>query len=156
MEDNKPKEQNFVDAPAEVQAPAFGLEKVLQMLADTQQQLVESNKKLAESIAESRKPYIDPRVLEEKQELLRQRQQEVKLEILRRKETKKQCHHHRVDDQDNPQPKLNIKWMRHSNGIILGVCGRCMSQFDATHNPEDAKLLRQDPTALNQMGRARS
>jgi hypothetical protein len=161
MAESKPK-------PEETSVPSvtFTPEQVMQLLLknndlekallQTQKDNIESNKKLADAILESRKPYVDPKVLEAKQEELKQRQRDIKLEQLRRRETKKQCHHHRVDDQDQMQPKLNIKWMRHSNGIINGVCGRCMSQFDATNNPEDAKLLRQDPTALNQMGRARS
>lgn len=151
-----------------VQAPST--DKLLEIIAVNQQQtaefqrelvktqadLAKAQKELGEAILEARKPYVDPKVLEAKQDQLKQRQREIKLEQLRRRETKRQCHHHRVDDQDMMQPKLNIKWMRHSNGVVLGVCGRCMSQFDATHNPDDAKLLREDPTALNRMGRARS
>lgn len=156
MAEAKPKESNIVDAPAGTVAPQFTTEQLLALLLKTQSDLAASQDKLADAIKESRKPYVDPRVLEAKREELRERQRQIKLEILRRSETKKQCHHHRVDDQDNIQPKLNIKWMRHSNGLILGVCGRCMSQFDATNNPADLALLRQDPTAFTTMGRARS
>jgi hypothetical protein len=45
--------------------------------------------------------------------------------------------------------------MEHSNGIILGVCGTCFSQFDATHNAKDRALLQRDGTAKKNMGRAR-
>lgn len=157
----KPKTQpaqevSETPAPAAAAAPMFTMEQVLTLLLRTIEDNKQSNEKLAEAILESRKPWVDPKVLEAKKQQLIERQREIKLELLRRRETKRQCHHHRVDDQDNPQPKWNIKWHRHSNGIILGVCGRCMSQFDATNNPEDAALLRQDPTALNQMARARS
>jgi len=51
--------------------------------------------------------------------------------------------------------KLNIKWMEHSNGIILGVCGTCFSQFDS-RNPEDLKWLLKDSPAQRQMGKARA
>lgn len=154
----------------EVAAQAPSTEKLLEIIAvnhqqnaefqrelvKTQADLARAQKELGEAILEARKPYIDPKVLEAKQEQLKQRQREIKIELLRRRETKKQCHHHRVDDQDQMQPQMNIKWLRHSNGVILGVCGRCMSPFDATHNAEDAKLLREDPKALVNMGRARS
>lgn len=157
MADKKPQSQaEFEEAVAQSAIPSFTNEQLLKALLDQQKETAEANRKLAEAILESRKPYVDPQVLEAKQEALKQRQRDIALELLRRRETKRQCHHHRVDDQDQMQPKLNIKWMRHSNGVILGVCGRCLSQFDATNNPDDAKLLRQDPTALNQMGRARS
>ena len=156
MAEIKPPKHDVEIENSHFPAPAFSNEQLIKMLLDSQNANAEANKKLAEALLESRKPYIDPKVLEARQEEIKQRQRDIKLELLRRSETKRQCHHHRVDDQDNMQPKLNIKWMRHSNGIIKGVCGRCMSQFDATHNPEDAKLLREDPKALNQMGRARS
>jgi hypothetical protein len=155
MAESKPKQES-VEGTALPAAPMYTTEQVMQLLINQQHETAEANKKLAEALLESRKPYVDPEVLKAKQEALKQRQRDIALELLRRRETKKQCHHHRVDDQDQMQPKLNIKWMRHSNNVILGVCGRCLSQFDATNNPEDAKLLRQDPTALNQMGRARS
>jgi hypothetical protein len=153
MAETKPKSE-IVDSP--FNAPAFTNEQLLKMLIDSQKAQAEANEKLASALIESRKPYVDPKVLEAKQEALKQRQRDIKLELLKRRETKRQCHHHRVDDQEQMQPQMNIKWMRHSNGVILGVCGRCMSQFDATHNPEDANLLRQDPKALTSMGRARS
>lgn len=157
MAERKPQPQaETEETVAQSAIPAFTNEQLLKALLDQQKETAEANRKLAEAILESRKPYVDPQVLAAKQEALKQRQRDIALELLRRRETKRQCHHHRVDDQDQMQPKLNIKWMRHSNGVILGVCGRCLSQFDATHNADDAKLLREDPTALNQMGRARS
>src|ERR1700676_3215142 len=118
-------------------------EMLFKMLLDTQKQLADAIDRQSESIIQSRIPYVDPKVLEAKKHELDERAKQVKLELYRRQETKRQCHHHRVDSQDNMQPKLNIKWMRHSNGIIKGVCGRCFSEFDA-RNPADLKLLRED------------
>jgi len=78
--------------------------------------------------------------------------------ILRRiQQIKETCPHTKTsqDAQGNAYftSKLNIKWHEHSNGIVMGVCGTCFSQFD-TRSLEDADWLQKDPKAKEYMGRA--
>jgi len=108
----------------------------------------EANEKLAEALLESRKPYVDPNVLKQKQEALEERRRMVAAQLLQKQLTKEQCPHVR----DNGTP--NIKWMQHSNGIVLGTCGTCFSEFNATTNAADRELLRKDLKSLKNMGRA--
>jgi hypothetical protein len=122
-------------------------EMLLKLLIQTQQQAIDTNNKLADAMLESRKPYVDPRVLEQKRLALEERQAEIRRELRRRVLTKQQCPHLR----DNGTS--NISWMEHSNNIVKGCCGSCFSEFD-TRNPEDLKLLRQNPKAVKSMGRA--
>jgi hypothetical protein len=129
-------------------APQFTTEQLLAMLIASQKDNAESNKKLAEAILEGRKPYIDPKVLAAKQAELEERAKAVAIEANTRAFNKANCSHLR--DIDNTS---NIKWMEHSNGIILGVCGNCHSQFDA-RQPKDYALLRGDAKAARNMGRA--
>jgi hypothetical protein len=135
--------------PATSAQPAAGMttEQLLQLFLSIQQQAIESNKELADSIRESRKPYVDPRVLEQKRIALEERQNEIRRELRRRIATKAQCPHVR----DNGTSSIN--WMEHSNNIVKGVCSNCFSEFD-TRNSEDLKLLRGNPKALKAMGRA--
>lgn len=107
-----------------------------------------ANRELAAALLESRKPYIDPRVIADQEQRRKDRKELVDMEMRKRIGAKKNCPHL------NEGGKLNIKWMQHSNGIILGVCGTCQSQFNATTSREDAQLLRQDPKAIRNMGRA--
>ena len=132
-----------VDSPA-----PLTMEQVLKMLLDQNRETAQSNKALAEAILESRKPYIDPKYIAELEQRRKDRKALVDQEFKNRTYAKKACPHL------NEGGKLNIKWMQHSNGIILGVCGSCKSEFDATHNREDAMLLRQDPKSIRNMGRA--
>lgn len=129
-------------------------ELLFKMLLDTQRQLAESQKELAESIRESRKPYVDPAVLEAKKQALQERKKQVALELLKRRETKRVCLHKRTNSDGSFHEKYNIKWQMHSNGIILGVCGTCGSQFDA-RNADDRKFLQLDGTSARNMGMAR-
>ena len=131
------------------QKPEAGLstEMLLKMLIDVQKQAAESNKELAASILESRKPYVDPRVLEQKRLALEERQNEIRRELRRRIATKQQCPHVR----DNGTSSIN--WMEHSNNIVKGCCSNCFSEFD-TRNADDLKLLRSNPKAIKSMGRA--
>jgi hypothetical protein len=69
------------------------------------------------------------------------------MEIRNRANARKFCAHL------NEGGKPNIKWMQHSNGIILGVCGTCKSEFDA-RKPDDAKFLAMDLKSQRNMGRA--
>ena len=133
----------------EPQKPEAGLstEMLLKMLIDVQKQAAESNKELAASILESRKPYVDPRVLEQKRLALEERQAEIRRELRRRQLTKQQCPHVRENGTSS------INWMEHSNNIVKGVCGNCFSEFD-TRNQADLQLLRTNPKAIKQMGRA--
>lgn len=139
MNEETPK-KNLPDA-------GLSTEMLLKMLIDVQKQAADSNRQLAESILESRKPYVDPRVLEQKRLALEERQAEIRRELRRRQLTKQQCPHLR----DNGTS--NISWMEHSNNIVKGCCGGCFSEFD-TRNPEDLKLLRSNPKAIKSMGRA--
>jgi len=133
-------------------------DQLFKMLIDAQKEQAKSNKLLADALLESRKPYIDPAVLEEKQRALEEKRKSVDLTMRQRAETKRQCPHTRTTQDSNGfvsfGDKLNIKWQEHSNGIILGVCGTCFSQFDA-RNPADRDLLRRDGTSIKNMGRAR-
>lgn len=122
-------------------------EQLTAMLIQTQRELAASQKEMAAAILESRKPYVDPKVLEAKKRELEERQRAIAMDQAERQARKKICPHTR----ENGTP--NIKWQQHSNSIVLGVCGTCFSQFDA-RNPEDLKLLRMDLKSQKNMGRA--
>ena len=124
------------------------MEMLLQMFIEQQRDTAKSNKELAEAILESRKPYVDPSVIEARKQRAADRKALVDMELRNRKNAKQYCSHL------NEGGNSNIKWMQHSNGIILGVCGNCRSEFDATRNREDALLLRSNPKAIRNMGRA--
>ena len=138
-------EENFitVDRPA----PAT-LEEFFRLLIEAQKDQARANEKLAEALENNRKPYIDPKVVAAMEQRRKDREILVNLTMRQRAYAKRACPH--LNDGGKP----NIKWMQHSNGIILGVCGTCQSQFDATHNRDDARLLMQDPNSLRWMGRA--
>ena len=108
----------------EPQKPEAGLstEMLLKMLIDVQKQAAESNKELAASILESRKPYVDPRVLEQKRLALEERQAEIRRELRRRQLTKQQCPHIRENGTSN------ISWMEHSNNIVKGCLWRLLQR----------------------------
>lgn len=122
-------------------------DQMMRALLDTQKQLAESQKQLADAILESRKPYVDPNVLAQKQQALEERRKMIENEMAERVARKRICPHVR----ENGTP--NIKWAQHSNGITLGVCGTCFSQFD-TRNPDDLRLLRADLKSIKNMARA--
>jgi hypothetical protein len=122
-------------------------EQMMKMLLETQAQLAESQQHLAEAIMESRKPYVDPKVLAQKQKDLEDRRKQIQMEQEERILRKKICPHQRENG------TYNIKWMAHSNGITKGVCGTCFSEFD-TRNPSDLELLRHDLKSIRNMGRA--
>ena len=123
------------------------VEQLTTMLIQTQKDLAESQSKMADALIESRKPYVDPKVLEAKRLELEERRKAIAMDQAERVARKKVCPHTR----ENGTP--NIKWQQHSNNIILGVCGSCFSQFDA-RNSEDLKLLRMDLKSQKNMGRA--
>ena len=132
-----------------VAAPAgLTMEQLMQMFLEQQREAAAANKALAEAILESRKPYVDPRVIEEREQRRKDRKALVDQEMRSRNLAKRLCPHL------NEGGKSNIKWHQHSNGIILGVCGSCKSEFDATHNREDAQFLRSDPKSIRNMARA--
>lgn len=131
-----------VDTPA-----GLSNEMLIEMLVKSQAENAASNKLLAEAILESRKPYVDPRVLEQKEIALKERQAEIRRTAAIRAATKKGCPHVR----DNGTS--NIKWMEHSNNIVKGVCGSCFSEFDS-RSAADVELLRRDPKSVKGMGRA--
>lgn len=135
-------------------APQLSTDQLLQLLVDTQRENSQNQKLLAEALLESRKPYVDPAVLEAKRQAGEEKRKAVAITILQRTETKKQCLHRRTNSDGTFGEKMNIKWQEHSNGIVLGVCGTCQSPFDA-RNPEDLKFLRMDGVAIKNMGRAR-
>jgi hypothetical protein len=142
-------ELNEKPAITQVNTPAPStIEALLKAFIDQSKETAESNKALAEAILESRKPYMDPRVIADREQRRKDRELLVKQVLDQRRYAKKYCPH------TNEGGKPNIKWMQHSNGIILGVCGSCNSQFDATHDRDDAKLLREDLKSIRNMGRA--
>jgi hypothetical protein len=143
MADEKDRIQK-VDSPA-----ALSNETLLKMLIDSQRQQAEAQKELAAALIESRKPYVDPKVLAQKQQELEEKRKAIEIELRNRQARKAGCPHIR----DNGTP--NIKWMEHSNGITKGVCGGCFSEFD-TRNREDLQLLRRDIKSIKNMGRAGS
>jgi hypothetical protein len=118
------------------------------MWMEQNKELKESNNKVAEALLQSRVPYQDPKVLAEREQARQDREMLVKQEMVKRSNAKKYCPHL------NEGGNSNIKWHQHSNGIILGVCGSCRSEFDATRNREDAMLLRANPKGIRNMGRA--
>ena len=121
---------------------------LMKMFLEQSKQQADAYKEMADAIRESRKPYVDPRVLADLEQRRKDRKELVDMEMRKRNNAKRNCPH------TNEGGKLNIKWMQHSNGIILGVCGTCQSPFDATHSREDAQFLRQDQKAIRNMGRA--
>lgn len=134
-----------------INAPAgVTVEQLLKLFMEQSKETAASNKALADALLASRVPYVDPRVIEEREQRRKDRLALVEMTRRQRAYAKQNCSHL------NEGGKPNIKWMEHSNGIVLGVCGGCNSQFDATHNREDAQLLRQDPKSLRWMGRAGS
>lgn len=135
-------------------APELSIDQLLKILVDTQKENSQNQKLLAEALLESRKPYVDPAVLDAKRQAGEEKRRQVAITILQRTETKKQCLHRRTNNDGTFGDKMNIKWQEHSNGIILGVCGTCNSPFDA-RNPDDLKFLRMDGVAIKNMGRAR-
>jgi len=153
------EEKNTSEIPKTKLPAGLSVETLLQMLIQTQTQLAESQKQVADAILESRKPYVDPAVLEAKRQALEERRKQIQLELFQKQETKRQCPHTRVNSDSEGNTSFseipNIKWMEHSNGIILGVCGTCFSTFDS-RNPKDRAFLAKDGKAIRNMGRARA
>lgn len=118
-----------------------------QLLIGVLSRLSEGQQQLAEAILESRKPYVSPEAERNKAERLVQHQKAVEMTLKGRQDAKRLCGHRRENG------TLNIHWHEHSNGITMGVCGTCMSQFD-TRDAADAALLRSDPFSIQNMGRA--
>ena len=67
--------------------------------------------------------------------------------------TKNACPHLRTNSDGSFQDNLNIKWMRHSNDIIMGICGTCLSPFD-TRNPQDLQWFLKDSRGQKWMAKA--
>ena len=148
-------EKNDTPEITKVNTPAgLSTEQLLKMLVDAQKENATNQKLLAEALLESRKPYIDPAVLEAKRKAGEEREKEVAQTMRIKIATKAQCPHLRTNSDGSYGDKLNIKWMEHSQGIIKGVCGTCFSEFD-TRNPKDAEFLRRDGKSMKNMGRAR-
>lgn len=135
-------------------APSFTMEQLMKMLLDQQKETAKAYEKLGEALLESRKPYVDPAVIEAKRMALEERKKAVALELRKRIATKQQCLHRRTNSDGSYHERYNIKWQEHSNGIVLGVCGTCGSQFDA-RNPKDREFLQRDGNAYTKMGHAR-
>lgn len=117
------------------------------LLIKTQGELAKSQQAVADAILESRKPYIDPKVLAQKQQELEDRRKMIQADQRERIARKRICPHLRENE------TMNIKWQEHSNNIIKGVCGTCFSEFD-TRNPADLAILRRDLKSQKNMGRA--
>lgn len=133
-----------VDFPAELSK-----DDLLRMLQDSLNKQAEANTKLAEALFESRKPYVDPKVLEARKREAEERKKMIDIELRQRIGRKQACPHVRENGTSR------IQWMEHSNGVIKGVCGHCAAEFDA-RNPADANLLRGNLKAIKNMGRAGS
>ena len=129
-------------------APAVSMDMLIQLFKEQAREAAADRKALAEAIRESKIPHVDPSVVAARKQAAEDRKALVEKVLRERQYAKVQCPHL------NEGGKSNIKWMEHSNGIVLGVCGFCRSEFDATRNPEDAKLLRSDPKSIRNMGRA--
>jgi hypothetical protein len=137
-----------LDAVEKVSTPAgLSVEMLLQLLLKSFEEQGKSNKELAAAILESRKPYVDPKVLAQKQLELEERRKQIAIEYRQKVATKRICPHKRENG------TYNIKWMEHSNHITTGVCGTCRSEFD-TRNPDDLRLLRDDLKSIKNMGRS--
>lgn len=148
---SKENEANVPNVPnvEKVNAPSgLTMEQLLKLFLEQNKETAASNKALAEAILESRKPWLDPKVLEAREMQRKDRKELVDMEIRNRANAKTFCPHL------NEGGNSNIKWGQHSNGIILGVCGTCRSEFDATRNREDGKLLRANPKGIRNMFRA--
>lgn len=144
MNDNK----KYDEVGQSNQPAGMTMEQLLKLFLEQQRETIASNKALADAILESRKPWVDPKVIAERKQRAEDRKALVDMELRNRKNARLYCSHL------NEGGNSNIKWMQHSNGIILGVCGNCRSEFDATRNREDALLLRANPKAIRNMGRA--
>lgn len=149
-----PKVETPVVEKVNTPAPELSMAQVFKMLLDQQKETARAYEKLSEALLESRKPYVDPAVIKAKQLELEERRRQVALEWRKRQATKQQCLHRRTNSDGSYHEKYNIKWQEHSNGIILGVCGTCFSQFDA-RNPKDREFLVKDGGAYKKMGHAR-
>ena len=139
-------DKNIVEK-VDMPAPATDM-SLLKMMADQNKALIDALKEQTAAIAESRRPYVDPRVVEARKQAALDRKALIDGEMQKRRNARYGCGHM------NEGGRYNIKWMQHSDGIILGVCGNCFTQFDATHNPKDADLLRKDQKSIRNMGRA--
>lgn len=143
MPENKEPNITKVDTPA-----GLSVEMLLKMFLEQTKDNAAANRQLADALLESRKPLVDPQVVAAKEQARADREMLVKQEMVKRSNAKRYCPHL------NEGGNSNIKWHQHSNGIILGVCGSCRSEFDATRNREDAMLLRANPKGIRNMGRA--
>lgn len=140
-----PNEPNIekTNAPA----PTLTYDMLLAVLKEQFKEAAADRKALADALKESRIPYIDPSVVAARKQAQEDRKELVDKVVRERKAAKIQCPHL------NEGGKSNIKWHEHSNGLVLGVCGFCRSEFD-TRNPKDALLLRSDPKSIRNMARA--
>jgi len=124
------------------------VDQLLRMMLEQNKETTKAYENLGKAIIESHKPYVDPRVIEARKQAALDRKMLIEGEINKRNGARRGCGHL------NEGGRYNIKWMQHSDGIILGVCGNCFTQFDATHNVEDAKFFRADVKSQRNMGRA--
>lgn len=138
---------NTPEIPKTEATASLSTETLLKMLIQTQKDLAASQKQVADAIIESRKPYVDPNVLKQKQQELEDRKKMVEYDLAIRVAKKQQCPHLR----ENGTSAIN--WMEHSNRIVKGVCNRCFSEFDS-RDPKDVQLLRFDLKSQQNMGRA--
>lgn len=97
--------------------------------------LVDSNKRMAEALLESRKPYVDPgRVANEEQDRLGFRLQREAMERNRKAE-QNACSHMAGNRGSKPSSTdTNIHWHTNELGITNGICKSCQRWF----TPDDA------------------
>jgi hypothetical protein len=141
--ENETPEVKKVDTPA----PALTMEQLFKMFLDTQKENAANQRLLAEALTESRKPYIDPNVLKQQQADAEERRRMTEMVARQKVANKVNCPHLRENETSR------IQWHEHSNGITMGFCSDCGSEFD-TRNHEDLKLLRSNLKAIKSMGRA--
>ena len=128
MKDKNESEVEQLSTPA-----GTTMEQLLKMFIEASKEQSKSNRELAASIENSRKPYVDPRVIADREQRNRDRKALVEMELRNRVNAKKYCSHL------NEGGTSNIKWHQHSNGIILGVNTQAPVKFSLIDsNPEMA------------------
>lgn len=151
MSNEKSVEKQAVEAgvveKTSAPAPVFSSEDLIKLVVQLQKDNIAAQLALKDALLESRKPYVDPKVLEARKREGEERLKVINQEAANRAARRTGCPHVREDGTPN------IKWMQHSNDIIKGTCGTCIAEFD-TRIPADRALLARDLKAQKNMGRA--
>jgi hypothetical protein len=101
-----------------------------------EQEKVELSKEaLLSMIEELKKPYVDPKIVEQKERERREMREEWERNEELRKQREEACGHLREDNTSA------IAWLTNSDGIRRGVCQRCNAVI-TPNNPRYLDLLR--------------